>query len=78
MERKEQHMGINYLVDEEGRTTAVVVPIAEWEALREESLSPEELAQAEAGWQDYLAGRSKPLEQVIREMGEAGNDHVDS
>lgn len=34
----------------------------------EEPLTPEEIAEAEAGWQDYLAGRSKPLDQVIREQ----------
>jgi hypothetical protein len=33
-----------------------------------ETLTAEEIAEAEAGWQDYLAGRSKPLEQVLQEQ----------
>jgi len=43
----------------------------------EEELTSFERAQAEAGWQDYLAGRSKPLEQVMREISVAGEDRVD-
>ncbi|MEW6227213.1 MAG: helix-turn-helix domain-containing protein [Bacillota bacterium] len=37
-------------------------------ANRAENLTPSEAAAAEAGWRDYLAGRSKPLDQVIREQ----------
>ncbi len=31
-------------------------------------LTAEEIADAEAGWAEYLAGKSKPIDQVIREQ----------
>ena len=31
-------------------------------------LTPEEVADADAGWADYLAGRTIPLDQVIKEQ----------
>lgn len=34
----------------------------------EPPLTPEEIADSEAGWADYLAGRGKPLDQVIQEQ----------
>lgn len=72
-------MPIQYLTDEQGRKTAVQVPIEEWEALLEridpdDELSPEEMAEAEAGWREYLEGKSKPLEQVMREQLDERND----
>ena len=45
---------------------AVVVPLAEWEALQEklDRLTPVEAAAADDAWQDYLAGQTKPLAQA--------------
>jgi hypothetical protein len=47
----------------------------EWEALQAKlrdlafaELSPEESAASEAAWQDFLAGKTKPLAQVIKEQ----------
>ncbi|MGD0113897.1 MAG: helix-turn-helix domain-containing protein [Armatimonadota bacterium] len=31
-------------------------------------LTPEEIADVQAGWADYLAGKGKPLDQVIQEQ----------
>lgn len=71
-------MGVQYVLDAEGRRSAVIVPIEEWEALRvknleyaEDRLSAEEVAEAEAAWTDYQADpdSAQPVEEVIREMG---------
>ena len=68
-------MAIQYLTDAKGKKIAVVVPLEEWEALQaklraltSEELSPEEAAASEASWQDFLAGKTKPLAQVIKEQ----------
>ncbi|RJR33621.1 MAG: hypothetical protein C4567_16580 [Deltaproteobacteria bacterium] len=72
---REQKMAVQYLTDAKGKKVAVVVPLAEWEALQAklrdltyEELSPEEVAGSEAAWQDFLAGKTKPLAQVIKEQ----------
>lgn len=71
-------MGVQYVLDAEGRRSAVIVPIEEWEALRvknleyaEDRLSDEEIAEAEAAWADYQADpdSAQPVEEVMREMG---------
>ncbi len=63
-------MPIQYITDGEGKKVAVVVPLEEWEALQEklDKLTPAEAAASDAAWQDYLAGKTKPLSQVIKEQ----------
>ena len=68
-------MSVQYLTDARGKKFAVVVPIEEWEALQAklrdltyEELSPSEAAASEVAWQDFLAGKTKPLAQVIKEQ----------
>jgi len=63
-------MPIQYITDARGEKVAVVVPLAEWEALQEklDKLTPAEAAAADDAWQDYLAGKTKPLAQVIKEQ----------
>ncbi len=68
-------MAVQYLTDAKGKKVAVVVPLKEWEALQAklrdlafEELTPAEAAASEAAWQDYLAGKTKPLAQVIKEQ----------
>jgi hypothetical protein len=36
--------------------------------VNEPALTDEEIRASEAGWSEYLAGKSKPLAQVIREQ----------
>jgi len=63
-------MPIQYITDARGKKVAVVVPLEEWEALQEklDKLTPAEAAAADAAWQDYLGGKTKPLAQVIKEQ----------
>jgi|GEM_PF-985532 len=74
-------MAIQYLTDEHGRRTAVVVPMEKWEELQallseaEETLTPEEAIALEADWEAYKADPSmaKPLARIKRELlGEGG------
>ena len=66
----EANMPIQYITDVLGEKVAVVVPLAEWEALQEklDRLTPAEAAAADDAWQDYLAGQTKPLAQVVKEQ----------
>ena len=68
-------MAFQYLTDAKGKKVAVVVPLKEWEALQDklrdltyEELTPAEAATSEAAWQDFLAGKTKSLAQVIKEQ----------
>jgi PHD/YefM family antitoxin component YafN of YafNO toxin-antitoxin module len=63
-------MPIQYITDARGKKVAVVVPLEEWKALQEklDKLTPEEAAASDSAWQDYLAGKSKPLAQVIEQL----------
>ena len=63
-------MPIQYITDAEGKKVAVVVPLAEWEAMQEklDRLTPAEAVASETAWQDYLAGKTKPLAQVLKEQ----------
>jgi PHD/YefM family antitoxin component YafN of YafNO toxin-antitoxin module len=69
-------MPIQYITDARGKKVAVVVPLEEWKALQEklDKLTPEEAAASDSAWQDYLAGKSKPLAQVIEEQLTARDD----
>jgi hypothetical protein len=71
-------MSIQYVHDPQGRRTAVIVPIEEWDALRvknleyaEDRLSPQESAEADVAWAAHLADPSgaQPVDEVMREMG---------
>ena len=68
-------MTVQYLTDAKGKKVAIVVPLEEWEALQAklrdltcEELSPKEAAASDAAWQDFLAGKTKHLAQVIKEQ----------
>ena len=63
-------MPIQYITDARGKKVAVVVPLEEWEALQEklDKLTPAEAAASDDAWQDYLAGQTKPLAQVLKEQ----------
>jgi len=37
-------------------------------AKHEPPLTPSEIRDSEVGWAEYLAGKSKPLKQVVREQ----------
>jgi PHD/YefM family antitoxin component YafN of YafNO toxin-antitoxin module len=66
----EPNMPIQYITDSRGKKVAVIVPLEEWEALQEklDKLTPAEAAASDDAWQDYLAGKTKPLAQVIKEQ----------
>ncbi|MBM4273808.1 MAG: hypothetical protein FJ134_04985 [Deltaproteobacteria bacterium] len=68
-------MAVQYLTDAKGKKVAVVVPLEEWETLQArlrdltyEELTPAGAAASDAAWQDFLAGNTKPLAQVIKEQ----------
>jgi len=68
-------MNIQYLTDVHGQRTAVLIPIEEWNTLQEriafhdkDDFTPEELAQAEVGWQECVAGKGESVEDVMREL----------
>jgi len=68
-------MTVQYLTDAKGKKVAVVVPLKEWEDLQArlrdltyEELTPQEVAASDAAWEDFLAGKTKPLAQVIKEQ----------
>lgn len=61
----------------------MVVPLKEWEALQAklkdltyEELSPEEAAASDAAWEDFRAGKTKPLAQVIKEQLHDREDYL--
>jgi PHD/YefM family antitoxin component YafN of YafNO toxin-antitoxin module len=66
----EENMPIQYITNARGKKVAVVVPLEEWQALQEklDKLTQAEAAASDAAWQDYLAGKTKPLGQVIKEQ----------
>lgn len=69
-------MAIQYVHDQDGKRTAVIVSIEQWEALLEgripedDTVNPEEAAVLDAAWAAYKADPdiAKPLEQVKREL----------
>ena len=63
-------MPIQYLIDARGEKVAVVVPLDEWQALQDklDTLTKAETAASDAAWQDYLAGKTRPLDQVMKEQ----------
>ena len=69
-------MPIQYITDSRGKKVAIIVTLEEWEALQEklDKLTPAEAAASDDAWQDYLAGKSKPLAQVIKEQLHDRND----
>jgi PHD/YefM family antitoxin component YafN of YafNO toxin-antitoxin module len=71
-------MEYQYVTDKVGKPVAIVVPLEEWEALqskvKEECLSDKEIAEAEHGWKEYLAGKAEPVEQVKKELLDSRND----
>lgn len=69
-------MNIQYLVDEQGRRTAVVVSLADWDALQEKirnmaELSTEEAAEFDQADRDTQNHPEKlvSIEQVMKNFG---------
>ena len=74
-------MPVQYLTDDQGRRTAVVVPIEEWENLLAHieytsDVTPEEIAEANAVWEEHLKqpGKAKSIERVMVEQLERRDD----
>jgi PHD/YefM family antitoxin component YafN of YafNO toxin-antitoxin module len=63
-------MPIQYITNARGKKVAVIVPLEEWQALQEklDKLTQAEASASDAAWADYLAGKTKPLAQVIKEQ----------
>jgi PHD/YefM family antitoxin component YafN of YafNO toxin-antitoxin module len=66
----EASMPIQYITNTRGKKVAVIVPLEEWEALQQklDKLTQAEALASDAAWADYLAGKTKPLAQVIKEQ----------
>jgi PHD/YefM family antitoxin component YafN of YafNO toxin-antitoxin module len=66
----EVNMPIQYITNARGKKVAVIVPLEEWQALQEklDKLTQAEESASDAAWTDYLAGKTKPLAQVIKEQ----------
>ena len=74
-------MSIQYLTDDQGRRTAVVVPIDEWENPQAHieyasDVTAEEIAEANAAWEERLGeqDKGKSIEQIIAEQLERRAD----
>lgn len=74
-------MSVQYLTDDQGRRTAVVVPIEEWENLQAyieyaSDATPEEIVEAKAEWEEHLQqpSKAKSIGQVIVEQLERRDD----
>ncbi len=68
-------MNIQYLTDVNGQKTAVLIPIGDWNVLQkkialhdEDHFTLKELAEAESGWQECVAGKGELLEDVMKEL----------
>lgn len=73
-------MSIQYVQDQTGKKTAVLVSIRDWEIIQylragdpEDSLTPQEAARAEAAHTEYQRGEFQSLGDVRREL--LGEDH---
>jgi PHD/YefM family antitoxin component YafN of YafNO toxin-antitoxin module len=66
----EADMPIQYITNTRGKKVAVIIPLEEWKALQEklDKLTPAEASASDSAWADYLAGKTKPLAQVIKEQ----------
>lgn len=70
-------MPVQYVTDENGRKTAVQIPIEEWEALRIRNLEfaddvpPEAIEEARQALAELKADPSlaRPIEEVMRDFG---------
>lgn len=74
-------MPVQYVTDDQGRRTAVVVPIDEWENLPAHigyasDVNPEDILEANAAWEEHLKEphKSKNIEQVMVEQLERRDD----
>lgn len=65
--KEELHRLVDALPDEEA---AVAKRFLQWLLAEggEEALTPEEIAEAEAGWQEYLEGKARPWSEVRKEL----------
>lgn len=65
--KEELHRLVEALPDEEA---PAVRRFLQWllERDREEALTPGELAEADAGWQEYLGGKARPWREVREEL----------
>ncbi|MFZ2446451.1 MAG: hypothetical protein WAW37_08840 [Syntrophobacteraceae bacterium] len=74
-------MSVQYLTDDQGRRTAVVVPIEERENLLAHieyasDVTQEEIVEANAEWEEHLRepSKAKSIEQVMVEQLERRDD----
>ena len=79
--KEEEDTSVQYLTDDQGRRTAVVVPIEEWENLQAHieyatDATHDEIAEANAQWEEHLKEptKAKSVEQVITEQLERRDD----
>ena len=61
-------MALQYIFDDTGRKTAVIVPIEEWERIREDSVTPEEAARMDGAWEEYREGNTVTLDQLRQKL----------
>ena len=61
-------MALQYVFDDAGRKTAVIVPIEEWERIREDTVTPEEAARMKEAWKEYEAGETATLDQLRQQL----------
>ena len=68
-------MSIQYVQDQAGKKTAVLVPIRDWEIIQdlragdpEDTLTPQEAARAGEAEQEYRQGQFQSLADVRKEL----------
>jgi hypothetical protein len=74
MDATEAQAFVKYVTNAEGHTTDVLVPLSVWEALLEGSALEDPYAEAiaaiiERGVEDIKAGRTKPVEELLANLG---------
>lgn len=62
-------MALQYVFDDAGRKTAVIVPIEEWERIREDTITHEEAARMKEAWGEYERGETVTLAQMRQRLG---------
>jgi hypothetical protein len=80
-DQEDTNMSIQYVQDQTGKKTAVLVPIRDWEIIQdlragdpEDTLTPQEAARAEEADKEYQRGEFQSLEDVRRELLGQGHE----
>ncbi len=81
MERRKKQCLYKYPTNDQGRRTAVLVPIKEWENLQARieyasDVTPEEIFEANAACKEHFKqpGKAKSIEQIMLEQLERRDD----